>query len=152
MGIVQELKEKALTTGDISREEALLLAEAPLEELAGAAEEIRRKKCGRGFDYAPLSTANADAVPRTANTAPRAPTTRPSAQKPITSCPRKSFWREPGGPRPEGRCAIPSSPLAGGFLTMRWSWPVKASAPSGRTPAYRSVCPSACWRKGSSGR
>ena len=50
MGIVQELKEKALTTGDISREEALLLAEAPLEELAGAAEEIRRKKCGRGFD------------------------------------------------------------------------------------------------------
>ena len=34
MGIVEELKEKALTTGDISREEALLLAEAPLEELA----------------------------------------------------------------------------------------------------------------------
>ena len=50
MGIVEELKEKALTTGDISREEALLLAEAPLEELAAAAEEIRRKKCGQGFD------------------------------------------------------------------------------------------------------
>ena len=50
MGIIQEMKEKALTTGDISREEALLLAQAPLEELAEAAEEIRRKKCGQGFD------------------------------------------------------------------------------------------------------
>ncbi len=50
MGIVQELREKALTAGEISREEALLLAEAPLEELAEAAEEIRRKKCGQGFD------------------------------------------------------------------------------------------------------
>lgn len=50
MGIIQEMKEKALTTGDISREEALLLAQAPLEELAGAAEEIRRNKCGQGFD------------------------------------------------------------------------------------------------------
>ncbi len=50
MGIIQEMKEKALTAGDISREEALLLAQAPLEELAGAAEEIRRNKCGQGFD------------------------------------------------------------------------------------------------------
>ncbi|MCI9144276.1 MAG: radical SAM protein, partial [Lachnospiraceae bacterium] len=50
MGIVQELKEKALNSGKISGEEALLLAEAPLEELAEAAEEIRRKKCGQGFD------------------------------------------------------------------------------------------------------
>lgn len=50
MGIVQELKEKALTFGEISREEALLLAQMPLEELAEAAEEIRRKKCGQGFD------------------------------------------------------------------------------------------------------
>lgn len=49
MGIVEELKEKALTTGDISREEALLLAEAPLEELAAAAEEIRRKKVRPGL-------------------------------------------------------------------------------------------------------
>ena len=50
MGIVQELKEKVLTFGEISREEALLLAQMPLEELAEAAEEIRRKKCGQGFD------------------------------------------------------------------------------------------------------
>ena len=34
------MKEKALTTGDISREEALLLAQAPLEELAEAAEAL----------------------------------------------------------------------------------------------------------------
>ena len=50
MDLIQELKEKALTSGDISREEALLLAGFPLEELTEAAEEIRRKKCGQGFD------------------------------------------------------------------------------------------------------
>ena len=50
MGMVEELKQKALQQGGISREEALALAEAPLEELAEAAEEIRRKKCGKKFD------------------------------------------------------------------------------------------------------
>lgn len=50
MGIVQELKEKALAGGKISLEEALMLAEAPLEELADAADEIRRQKCGQSFD------------------------------------------------------------------------------------------------------
>lgn len=50
MGMVQELKEKARATGGISKEEALALAAAPLEELAEAAEEIRGKKCGQGFD------------------------------------------------------------------------------------------------------
>lgn len=50
MCMIKKLKEKALSTGDVSREEALLLARAPLEELSGAAEEIRREKCGQGFD------------------------------------------------------------------------------------------------------
>ncbi len=50
MCMIEKLKEKALSTGDVSREEALLLARAPLEELSEAAEEIRREKCGQGFD------------------------------------------------------------------------------------------------------
>lgn len=50
MSIVQEMKEKVLNHGQITREEALLLAEAPLEELTKAAEEIREKMCGSGFD------------------------------------------------------------------------------------------------------
>ena len=50
MCMIEKLKEKALSTGDVSREEALLLASAPLEELSEAAEEIRREKCGQGFD------------------------------------------------------------------------------------------------------
>lgn len=50
MSVVEELKQKALECGNISRKEALVLAEAPLEELAAAAEEIRKKKCGRRFD------------------------------------------------------------------------------------------------------
>lgn len=50
MSVVGELKEKALLTEGISREEALMLTKEPLEELAEAAEEIRRKRCGQGFD------------------------------------------------------------------------------------------------------
>lgn len=50
MSVVEELKQKVLEGGEISREEALALGEAPLEELAEAAEEIRRKRCGRKFD------------------------------------------------------------------------------------------------------
>ena len=50
MSIVKELKEKILNGGLIEREEALLLVPEPLEELAKAADEIRRKICGDGFD------------------------------------------------------------------------------------------------------
>lgn len=48
--MVLELKEKVMAGGQISREEALVLAEAPFEELTKAADEIREKVCGRSFD------------------------------------------------------------------------------------------------------
>ncbi|MDO4321986.1 MAG: biotin synthase BioB [Lachnospiraceae bacterium] len=50
MSIVAELKDKVLNGDLISREEALELAGAPLEELTAAADEIREKMCGNGFD------------------------------------------------------------------------------------------------------
>lgn len=50
MSIVTELKENILKGGQISREEALLLADAPLDELTRAADEIRRQMCQNSFD------------------------------------------------------------------------------------------------------
>lgn len=50
MSIVQEMKEKVLSGELLGREEAISLAEAPLEELREAANEIREKRCGNGFD------------------------------------------------------------------------------------------------------
>lgn len=51
MSIVSELKEKVFHGGLITREEAIqLYNEAPLEELCNAADEIRRKMSGNGFD------------------------------------------------------------------------------------------------------
>jgi len=50
MNTVEYLKEKVLKGGLISRQEALSLADAPLAELTAAADEIRRNKCGSGFD------------------------------------------------------------------------------------------------------
>ena len=50
MSIVSELKEKVENGGEISREEALELYEAPLEELCKAADELRKQFCGNGFD------------------------------------------------------------------------------------------------------
>lgn len=50
MSLVNELKERILAGGEISREEALQLFEEPVEEVAKAADEIREKFCGNGFD------------------------------------------------------------------------------------------------------
>lgn len=50
MSIVEELKEKILNGSQITRGEALSLVNAPLQELTSAADEIRRKMCGNGFD------------------------------------------------------------------------------------------------------
>ncbi|MDR1832859.1 MAG: biotin synthase BioB [Fusobacteriaceae bacterium] len=46
----QEMKEKVLRGESVTREEALYLAEAPLEELCAAADEIRTHFCGNAFD------------------------------------------------------------------------------------------------------
>ena len=52
MSLVNELKERIIGTGGgkISREEALQLFEEPVEDVAQAADEIREKFCGNGFD------------------------------------------------------------------------------------------------------
>ena len=50
MHIAEELKQKVLKGGNISREEAILLTSAPLEELTCAADEIRQTFCQNGFD------------------------------------------------------------------------------------------------------
>ncbi len=44
------LKEKVLSGENIEKEEALALADAELQELCIAADEIRKKYCGNGFD------------------------------------------------------------------------------------------------------
>lgn len=50
MSAVSEIKEKILSGWLIDRAEALSLAEAPLEELCAAADEIRAHFCGDVFD------------------------------------------------------------------------------------------------------
>lgn len=47
---VDELKEKVFSGKEITREEAIELSKAPLEELTAAADEIRQKMCGEVFD------------------------------------------------------------------------------------------------------
>lgn len=50
MSIVRQWKEKIFSGEWIEKEEALLLAKAPLKELTEAADDIRRKFCGSQFD------------------------------------------------------------------------------------------------------
>ena len=47
---LERLKKKVLEGYQISKEEALALAEMPLEELTQAADEIRQKFCKNQFD------------------------------------------------------------------------------------------------------
>ena len=57
MSFTEEMKDKILLGEWIGREEALRLAEEPLEELRQAADEIRRKVCGSGFDLCTIVNA-----------------------------------------------------------------------------------------------
>ena len=50
MTFIEEMKEKVLSGGQISREEAIRLSKESLEELTEAANEIREKFCDNGFD------------------------------------------------------------------------------------------------------
>ncbi|MCI8484902.1 MAG: biotin synthase BioB [Lachnospiraceae bacterium] len=47
---LEMIKEKVLQGGQIEKEEALVLAQMPLEPLCLAADEIRQKFCGNAFD------------------------------------------------------------------------------------------------------
>lgn len=50
MSVIGKLKEKVLSGGEVTREEALELYNGPLDKLCGAADEIRRYFCRDGFD------------------------------------------------------------------------------------------------------
>lgn len=57
MNVTEEMKRKVLEGKEIDRQEALWLAEEPLERLREAAEEIRQKVCGDGFDLCTIVNA-----------------------------------------------------------------------------------------------
>lgn len=57
MNVTEEMKRKVLDGKEIDRQEALRLAEEPLERLREAAEEIRQKVCGDGFDLCTIVNA-----------------------------------------------------------------------------------------------
>lgn len=50
MTVAAQMKQKVLSGGLITKEEALQLIDVPLEELTSAANEIRQKICRTGFD------------------------------------------------------------------------------------------------------
>lgn len=50
MNLVEKLKSKVLAGGEVTREEALELMDAPLEELSQAADQLRERFCGDRFD------------------------------------------------------------------------------------------------------
>lgn len=50
MSFVDEMKDKVLRGEQIDRQEALQLWASPLSRLREAADEIRRRMCGDGFD------------------------------------------------------------------------------------------------------
>lgn len=50
MGIISDLKSKVLDGENITRDEAISLIDAPIDELADAANEIREKLCANDFD------------------------------------------------------------------------------------------------------
>ncbi len=55
--MINALKNKVLDNGEITKAEAMALADAPLDELTAAADEIRRHFCGDSFDLCSIINA-----------------------------------------------------------------------------------------------
>ncbi len=55
--MVEELKNKVLSGGEITKADALELSNAPLDDLCRAADEIRRRFCGNSFDMCTIINA-----------------------------------------------------------------------------------------------
>ena len=52
---LEQIKEKAFSGKQISREESLFLLGVPLEELCAAADEIREKESGNLYDVCAIA-------------------------------------------------------------------------------------------------
>ena len=110
MHLIKELKQKIYAGNDISKEEALALADAStdLQELAAAADEIRKHLCGNRFDLCTIVNGKCGGARRTANTVPRAPTTRRTAMTAIRSCRHRPCLRAHRAAKNRACCAIRS--------------------------------------------
>ncbi len=61
--MINELKDKVINGGDITKAEAMSLTLAPLDELCGAADEIRMHFCGDSFDLCSIINAKSGKCP-----------------------------------------------------------------------------------------
>ena len=61
--MINKLKNKVINEADITKEEAMSLIDAPLEELCVAADEIRAHFCGIGFDLCSIINAKSGRCP-----------------------------------------------------------------------------------------
>ena len=78
MTMIQELKTRILNGGMISREEALALYEAPLEELCSAARRSSSISARTASTSVPSSTGRAAAARKIAGSAPNPPILLPA--------------------------------------------------------------------------
>lgn len=61
--MINKLKNKVINEADITKEEAMSLIDAPLEELCAAADEIRAHFCGSSFDLCSIINAKSGRCP-----------------------------------------------------------------------------------------
>ncbi|MGM9936247.1 MAG: biotin synthase BioB [Candidatus Ornithomonoglobus sp.] len=61
--MINELKDKIINGGDITKSEAMSLVDAPLDELCAAADDIRRNFCGDSFDLCSIINAKSGKCP-----------------------------------------------------------------------------------------
>ena len=105
MSFTEEMKDKILRGKWIGREEALRLAEEPLEELRQAADEIRRKVCGNGFDLCTIVNAKCGRCSEDCRYCAQSAHYRTACEE---SFPHRSCWRMQGATRSRAFCGIRS--------------------------------------------
>lgn len=104
--MIQELKTRILNGGMISREEALALYEAPLEELCSAARQIQLHFCQDRFDLCTIINGKSGRCRKTADSAPSPPFILP-AQRNILCWTLRPSSGKPEGTTSRASCVFP---------------------------------------------
>ena len=145
MNFVEELKQKVLAGGKVTREEALELVSVPLEALSQAADELREHFCGDRFDLCTIVNGKCGKCSEDCKYCAQSAHYHTSLEESYPLLSTEELVKGAAEISARAYCATPLSPPGVSCPTRRWIKPVRASGRSGSRWVLKYVFPSACW-------
>ena len=145
MNFVEELKQKVLAGGKVTREEALELVSVPLEALSQAADELREHFCGDRFDLCTIVNGKCGKCSEDCKYCAQSAHYHTSLEESYPLLSTEELVKGAAENKRKGvlRYSIVTSGRK--LSDQGWIKPVRASGRSGSRWVLKYVFPSACW-------